>query len=639
VKDTADLPTGTVTFLFSDIEGSTRLLQGLGHRYPEVLESHQRLLRQAFDRNGGTDLGTEGDSFFVVFPAAHQALAAAVDAQRELAGHAWPEEGEVRVRIGLHTGEGTLGGDSYVGMDVHRAARIAAAGHGGQVLVSESTRALVEHALPEGVGLQDLGEHRLKDLLKPERIFQLVHPELSSNFPPLATLSHRPNNLPTQTSDFVGRETELGAIHDLLDAAGVRLLTLTGPGGIGKTRLALQAAAYETDRFEDGLYFVDLSPVRDPHAAFDAVVRTVGLTGATDQRPLEVLKQRLETRNMLLLLDNFEQVMDAAEGVADLLQRCPRLEVLVTSREALRVRGEHLFPVPPLSLPPPSVTQMSAESVAKCEAVRLFVERAQEARPSFTLRDENAAAVAEICARLDGLPLAIELAAARLKLFSPHDLSDRLRSRLQLLRGGPRDLPARQQTLRSTIEWSYELLDDDERAIFRLLSVFSTARVEAVESVAVQLEPLRDVDVVDRLASLVDKSLLRSVEDHRPQRLSMLETIREFAAERLDEEPELGIAARQAHAGYFSDLALSSRDQLYGAEREHALDELAAEIGNLLVAWRHWVATGNLEKLDDLLDTLWVFHEAHGWYSATVELAKDLLGVLSAVPSTPDRVQ
>jgi predicted ATPase/class 3 adenylate cyclase len=639
VKDKADLPTGTVTFLFSDIQGSTRLLQDLGDLYPEALETHQRLLREAFAGGGGTVLGTEGDSFFVVFPGAPQAVAAAVDAQRALAGQAWPEKGEIRVRIGLHTGEGTLGGGSYVGVDVHRAARIAAAGHGGQVLVSESTRALVENALPEGAALRDLGEHRLKDLLKPERIFQLVHPKLARDFPPLATLSHRPNNLPTQTSEFLGREAELGAIRDLLDAAGVRLLTLTGPGGIGKTRLALQAAADQTERFEGGLYFVDLSPVRDPDAAFDAVVRALGVTGTSDQRPLEVLKQQLETRHMLLLLDNFEQVMDAAEGLADLLRGCPQVDVLVTSRESLKVRGEHLFPVPPLSLPPRDVTGLSAETAAQYEAVRLFVERAQEARPNFGLKDENAAAVAEICARLDGLPLAIELAAARMKLFSPHDLSDRLRTRLQLLRGGPRDLPARQQTLRSTIEWSYELLDAEERAIFRVLSVFSTARVEAVESVADRLEPLRGVDVVDRLTSLVDKSLVRSVEDPGPQRLSMLETIREFAAEQLEDEAGLSLTAGRAHAEYFSDFALSRRDQLYGAGREDALEELGAEIGNLLTAWRHWVGAGNLERLDDLLDTLWVLHDARGSYSTAVQLARDLLGVLSAVPSTPDRVK
>jgi len=639
VIDRAALPTGTVTFLFSDIEGSTRLLQRLGDRYPEVLESHQRLLREAFAGAGGTELGTEGDSFFVVFDRAAQALTAAVDAQLAVSAHPWPENGGVRVRIGVHTGEGILGGGSYTGVDVHRAARIAAAGHGGQVLVSESTRALVEHALPDGVSLRDLGQHRLKDLLKPERIFQIVHPGLPSDFPALATLSHRPNNLPLQTSDFLGREAELRAMRDLLDDATVRLLTLTGPGGIGKTRLALQAVADQTEQFEDGLYFVDLSSVRDPELAFEAITRAVGLIGAGDQRPLEVLKQELEGRHVMLLLDNFEQVMDAADGVADLLQQCPHVKVLVTSREALRVRGEQLLPVAPLSVPPDSVTEISAAMAAEYEAVNLFVERARAAQPSFALTDDSAAAVAEICARLDGLPLAIELAAARLKLFSPHDLRDRLRNRLQVLRGGARDLPARQQTLRSTIDWSYELLDAEERAIFRLLSVFATAPVEAVEQLTMRLRPLRDVDVVDRLASLIDKNLVRSLEGAGRQRLSMLETIREFAAERLQEKPEVEIAARQAHAEFFSEFALARRDRLYGADRENALVELEAEIGNLLLAWRHWVEAMHLEKLDELLDTLWVLQDARGRYNTAVELARDLLGVLSAVPSTPDRVQ
>jgi predicted ATPase len=448
-----------------------------------------------------------------------------------------------------------------------------------------------------------------------------------------------PNNIPTQTSEFVGRESELGAVQDLLDAAGVRLLTLTGPGGIGKTRLALQGAANQIDRFDDGVYFVDLSAVRDSDAAFEAIVRAIGLTRTSDEQLLEVLEQQLRTRHMLLLLDNFEQVMDAAEGVADLLQHCHRLKVLVTSREALRIRGERLFPVPSLSLPDGSVVQISADVVAGYEAVRLFVERAREARPSFVLTDGNAAAVVEICARLDGLPLAIELAAARLKLFSPDDLRDRLRSRLEVLRGGPRDLPARQQTLRSTIEWSYELLDDEERAIFRLLSVFTSAQVEAVEEVVLRLESLRDVDVVDRLASLVDKSLVRSVEGAGPQRLSMLETIREYAAERLDEESELNMAASRAHAEYFSDFAQSRRDHLYGPSREDTLDDLASEIGNLRTAWRYWVGVGDLEQLNRLLDGLWALHDARGWYHAAVELTNDLLAVLATVPSTPERAR
>jgi predicted ATPase len=541
--------------------------------------------------------------------------------------------------MGMHAGEAQWRAGDFYGPPVNRAARIMAAAHGGQVLLSALAAKLAEERLPAEAGLRDLGDHRLKDLFQPEHIFQLVHPTLSSDFPPLATLGHRPNNLPTQTSEFFGRETQLAAIRDLLDASGVRLLTLTGPGGIGKTRLALQGAADQIDRFEDGVYFVDLAPVLDPEAAFEGIVRAVGLTGTSDERLIDVLKQELRARHMLLLLDNFEHVMDAADGVADLLQQCSELKVLVTSREALRVRGEHLMAVPPLSLPDGGGPQASAEMVAEYEAVRLFVERAREARPSFVLTDENAAAVAEISARLDGLPLAIELAAARLKLFSPEDLRDRLRGRLELLGRGPRDLPARQRTLRSTIEWSYELLDGEERAVFQLLSVFSPTRVEAVEEVVARLGSLGDVDVVDRLTSLVDKSLVRTVEGLGPQRLSMLETIREYAADRLEEEPGLGIAARRVHAEYFSDFAQSRRDHLYGPEREDTLDDLASELGNLLTAWRYWVAAGDLEQLERLLNGLWVLHDARGWYHAAVEFTNDLLGVLSAVPSTPDRAR
>lgn len=623
-----DLPTGTVTFLFSDIEGSTRLVQALGDRFVDVLETQQRLLREAFRAHDGVELGTEGDSFFVVFPTAPQAVSAAVAAQRAVAGYAWPHDATIRIRMGLHTGDATLGGDNYVGLDVNRAARIAGVAYGGQVLLSESTRSLVEPTLEEGVSLLDLGAHRLKDLLHPERIFQVVHPGLRSEFPALATLSSRPNNLPTQTSEFLGRAQELAAIGELLDG-GARLVTLTGPGGMGKTRLSLQVAAGRLDAFKDGLFFVDLAPLREPDKVFEEAVRAVGLQGAGDQKPLEVLKQQLEPRHMLLILDNLEQVMGAAEGVAELLQRCPRLVVLVTSREALRVRGERVFPVPPLSLPAAG-PHASADEVGGSEAVRLFVERAAAVRGTFELTDDNADAVAEICVRLDGLPLAIELAAARLTLFSPHDLRDRLRSSLQLVGGGARDLPARQQTLRSTIEWSYELLDPDERALFRVLSVFSTAPLVAVEQVTSTLEPLRNVAVLDRLGSLVDKSLVRSVNGTGPQRLSMLAAIHEYAAERLVEDAGLAAAARRAHAEYFSAFARAHRE---------ALEELESEIGNLRSAWRFWADARELAKLEEMFDALWVLHDARGAYHSAVELAQDLLGVLSAAPSTPDRVR
>jgi predicted ATPase len=350
------------------------------------------------------------------------------------------------------------------------------------------------------------------------------------------------------------------------------------------------------------------------------------------------LQRQLRSRHTLLLLDNFEQVVAAADGVGELLRQCPQLKVLVTSREALRVRGEHLVPVPPLSLPESSGPP-SAEHVAGYEAVRLFVERAREVRPGFALTDENAAAVAEICARLDGLPLAIELAASRLRLFSPEELRERLGARLAVLRGGSRDLPARQRTLRDTIAWSDELLDGEEQALFRLLAVFAPTSVEAVEEVAARLEPFRDLDVVERLTSLVDKSLVRSVEVAGRQRLSMLETIREYAAERLAAEPDLDSAARRAHAEYFADFAQGRRERLRGPAREDALDELAAELGNLQQAWRYWVGAGDLAQLNRLLDGLWALHDARGWYHGAVALANDLLGVLAAAPATAERAR
>ena len=638
MPDRDGLPTGTVTFLFSDIEGSTRLVQQIGDRYTPILETQQRLLRGAFEAHGGVELGTEGDSFFVVFPTAPQAVAAAVTAQRVIAAYAWPDDATIRIRMGLHTGEGTLGGDNYIGLDVNRAARIAGVAYGGQVLISESTRSLVEPTLEQGMSLLDLGAHRLKDLLRPERIFQVVHPELRSEFPALATLSSRPNNLPTQTSEFLGREQALAAIGELLDG-GARLVTLTGPGGMGKTRLSLQVAAARLDTFKDGLYFVDLAPIRQPDRAFEEAVRVVGLQGASDQRPLDVLKQQLETKHMLLILDNLEQVMDVADGVAELQQSCPRLVVLVTSREALRVRGERVFPVLPLSLPSVGSAQATAETIGASEAVRLFVERAAAARGTFELTDDNAAAIAEICTRLDGLPLAIELAAARLTLFSPHDLRDRLRSSLQLVGGGARDLPARQQTLRTTIEWSYDLLDTDERDLFRVLSVFSTAPIVAVEQVVLGIETFRNVSVIDRLGSLVDKSLIRSVNGTGPQRLSMLAAIHEYAAERLEEDDDLAAAARRSHAEYFSDFARARRGTPGEPVQGDALDELEAEIGNLRTAWRYWVDAGELPKLEELFDGLWELHGARGWYDSAVELAQDLLEVLSAVPSTTERIQ
>ncbi len=624
-----DLPTGTVTFLFTDIEGSTRLVQDLGDAYPPLLEQHHDIVRSAVETNDGLVVSTEGDSFFAVFPAAPAALRAAVEAQLSLERHPWPDDARIRVRMGLHTCEGRIGAGSYVGVEVHRGARIGAAGHGGQVLLSATTAQLAERALPPEVSLIDLGKHRLRDLLQPERIFQVQHPEIPAELPPLKTLNDRPNNLPTQTSELVGRDRELREIRDLLADPGVRLLTLVGPGGIGKTRLAVQVGAEHTDLAPDGVYFVDLSPVTDADAAFDAVARAVGASGTGE--PLDLLREHLASRRVLLVLDNLEQVIDAAGGIAEMLRSSPDLRILVTSREALRIRGERLFAVPTLTLPE------SPEAVAGSEAGRLFVERARDARPGFELTDDDAADVAEICVRLDGLPLAIELAAARIALFSPGELRDRLREQPGVLGGDTRDLPERQQTLRSTIEWSERLLDEDERSTFRLFSVFASARIEAVEAVAARLDPRAGASVLPRLVSLVDKSLIRSLDEDGHRRLAMLETIRDYAAERLEEQPEERDAARRAHAEHFADVAHERRERLTGRDRADVLAELEADLGNLRAAWGYWVEIGDLGRLDAMLDALWTLHDDRGWYHGAIALSSDLLSVLSTAPATPER--
>src|SRR5215208_7165727 len=452
-----DTPVEPLTFVFADLESSTRLWDRFPDAMKDAMERHDEILRDAVDGAGGRVIKITGDGLMAVFSSPSTAATAALEAQRALQREPWAETGPLRVRMGIHVGVAQQRAADFYGPPVNRTARIMAAAHGGQVLFSADAARLADE-LPAGAGLRDLGEHRLKDLAQPEHIFQLTHPSLVTDLPPLATLSERPNNLPTQTSEFLGREIQLSAIRDLLDADRLRLLTLTGPGGIGKTRLALQAAANQIDRFEDGVFFVDLSPVRDREAVFQAAVGAVGVSASTDEPPLAVLKEALRGRRLLLVLDNFEQVIEAVDGVSELLQHCPELKALVTSREALRVRGEHLFPVPPLALPDGGET--AAELLAEYDAIRLFVERAREVQPDFALTDENAAAVAEICARLDGLPLAIELAAATLTLFSPEELLHRLDRRLDVLRGGPRDLPARQQTLRGMIEWSHDLLQN-----------------------------------------------------------------------------------------------------------------------------------------------------------------------------------
>ena len=444
-----ELPTGTVTFLFTDIEESTRLLQRVGDEaYGDLLAAHARVLREAIAAGSGIEVQTEGDAFFAAFPTAAGALLAAVHAQRALSRHPWPDGNAVRVRMGVHTGEGILGGDNYIGLDVHRAARIGAAGHGGQVLISAATRGLVESALPKGVGLRDLGAHRLKDIEQPEHLHQLLVEGLSDRFPPIRTLDASQTNLPPQRTSFVGREHEAAQATAILDR--VRLLTLTGPGGIGKTRLALKVAADALGRFADGVYMADLSPIDGPSLVPAAIVRALQVREQPGRDPLDSLADHLRDLEVLLVVDNLEHLLEAASVVGRLLDAAPRLTVLATSRVPLHIAGEHEFPVPPMALPD-GVDRPDLEELSRYEAVRLFVERASAVRPGFRLTPENAAAIAQITVQLDGLPLAIELAAGRAKLLDPDAILARLGTRLSLLTGGARDLPARQQTLRAAI--------------------------------------------------------------------------------------------------------------------------------------------------------------------------------------------
>jgi predicted ATPase/class 3 adenylate cyclase len=568
-----ELPTGTVTLVFTDVEGSTRLLQQLGaDAYADTLAQHRRALREAFIRHDGVEVDTQGDSFFIAFSTAPAAIAAAAEAQQVLAA------GPIRVRMGIHTGTPYVTDEGYIGPDVHRAARIAAAGHGGQILVSSSTASLVE-----GDSLRDLGEHRLKDLAAPERIHQLG----GEAFPPLRSLQQ--TNLPIPATPFLGRQRELGEVTTLLGSEGARLLTLTGPAGAGKTRLALQAAAEASDQYPDGVFWAPLAALRDPKLVLEVAAQ------ALEAR--DGLADRIADRRLLLILDNFEHLIDAARELATLLAACPNLHLLVTSRERLRLVGEQAYPVPPLE---------------PQDATELFTARARAVDPRFEPRP----VVHELCSRLDNLPLALELAAARVSVLSPEQLLDRLSKRLDLLKAG-RGVDPRQQTLRATIEWSYDLLDEEERLLFEGLSVFrGGCTLDAAEEVC-------DADI-DTLQSLIDKSLLR----RQGERFWMLETIREYGADRLGERGEED-ELRRRHADH---LLARVEDAAVGAPSE--LQEavwVRDELDNIRRVRGWLIASGDAEREARLAVaafwTLWTrasLQELKAWLVSALERSADL---------------
>ena len=604
-----DLPTGTVTFLFTDIEGSTRLMQELGDRYVQAQLAHHEILRKAFNSGDGRELRTEGDSFFCVFKSARDACSAAANAQRDLASHAWPDNKAIRVRIGLHAGEAPLVGGEYIGLDVHHAARIAASAHGGQVVVSDAIRSLVEANLPPELGLRDLGLHRLKDLARPERLFQLVIEGAPNTFPALRTIDSTPNNLPTQLTSFVGREDLVATAERLLE--GNRLLTLTGPGGIGKTRLSLQIAADVVQKFHHGVYFVPLSAVSNPGLVASIIAHAIGIPVPGNRLPYDAVVDYLSDKRVLLVLDNFEQLLpEGAPFVSDLLRAVPDLKCVVSSRAVLRVYGEQELAVEPLRTPDlKSVTSVSA--LSQFDAVKLFIERALTARYDFQVTNDNAPAIAGICERLDGLPLAIELAAARVKLFTPQALLDRLGSGFSILGTGARDLPSRQQTLQGAIAWSYDLLDEPLKRLFRRSSVFARgANLEQAEAVCGPMQEL-GVDVLTGLDDLAAQSLLRRIPDLEEPRLLMLQVIREFAAERLAVSGEAD-DIKQRHAAAYQALADAAAPNLFGADQKKWLDRLELDVDNFRSAFDWSVERGDASRALRLGSAFWRFWQMRG---------------------------
>ena len=629
-----DLPSGTVTFLFTDVEGSTQRWEQDSPAMLAAIERHFALLDDAIIANNGRRFKVIGDAVQAAFPTALDALLATVAAQRALLAEDWGALGPITVRMALHTGAATPRDGDYLAPVLNRLARLLAVTTGGQMVLTEVTRNLVHELLPDGIHLRDLGEHRLRDLREAERVFQIDAEGLPDAFPPLKTVDRQMHNLPVQLTEFVGREREVEEAKRQLAEPGRRLLTLTGPGGTGKTRLALRVATDLIEGFPDGVWFVALAPVTTHERVAPAIAEAVGVRESPAEPIAETLRAFLRAKHLLLVLDNFEHVVAAAPLVADLLAASPGLQILATSRTPFRISGERELPIQPMGLPE-DVAAIQVDDALASEAVRLFVDRARTVRGDFALTERNVATVAAICRRLDGLPLAIELAAARVRLLSPEAILARLDNRLGLLTGGGRDRPERQQTLRAAIAWSHDLLEPAEQALFRRLAVFVGGwSLEAAEALGDAI-PDPAVDVLDGIAALNDNSLIRRADisvghdDGAGPRFFMLQTIQEFAREQLamsgEQEP-----LQDAHAAHFAALAVGAEPHLFGPAAVEWLDRLEADHDNLRAAldWRRERTDG--ARAVQIAAAMWRFW----WLRGYITEGRAQLDVVLALPAS-----
>jgi predicted ATPase/class 3 adenylate cyclase len=632
-----DLPTGTVTFLFTDVEGSTRLWEQHPAAMKAATARHDALVEEAVMRHGGTVVRPrgEGDSRFAVFARATDAVTAAAALQVALTAEEWPTPAPLLVRMALHTGEADLREGDYYGSAVNRCARLRGIAHGGQVLLSQPTYDLVRDALPGGVSARDAGEHRLADLIRPERVFSLLHPALPSEFPPLRSLDAYPHNLPVQLTSFIGREKELADLAHALTTT--RLLTVTGTGGCGKTRLALQVAADQVDRFPEGVWVVELATLADPTLVPQAVAAALGVREEPGQPLLATLLAALRARSLLLVLDNCEHLLDACARLAEaILRGCPRVQMLATSREVLGIGGEVTRRVPSLTVPRPEQLP-PFEQLIQYEAVRLFVERALAVQPAFVVTNQNAPAVAQICWRLDGIPLAIELAAARARVVTVEQIARRLDDRFRLLSGGSRTALRRQQTLRALVDWSHDLLPEPERVMLRRLAVFSGGWTLEAAEVAGAGDGIEALDVLDLLTELVDKSLVVVEGSGEEARYRLLETLREYALEKLAASGEAE-AIHSAHATFYVGLAERLGETLLAGENLRR-GPFVDELDNFRAALRWFADAGDWSdclRLVGSLSDYWHFGSHLGESAQWLELA--LRHQLDVPPATRGRV-